>query len=76
MPRFIAALITIALALCALWSAEHWNDAPHPLLIDAAAVVLTPPPGGTPIAVPEPNGLFAPCPMGPRNVLPLRKRDA
>lgn len=76
MHRLVAALIVIALALCGLWSVIHWNDDPNPLLIDAAAIVTTPLPGETPIAIPDPNALFAPCPMTPRNVLQLHPRDA
>lgn len=42
-PRLVAALITIAVALCGLWAAENWGDERAPLLIDAAAPGCAPP---------------------------------
>lgn len=58
----------------ALWSTAH--PAEPPLLIDAGAVVPTPPPGENPIALPDPNLLFAPCPLTPRNLPQAQKRTA
>lgn len=37
MARLIAALILIALALCGYLSLVHWQEDPHPLVIEAAA---------------------------------------
>lgn len=41
-PRTVTALVILVLALCALLAAEHWNDDPHPLLIDAACSLPNP----------------------------------
>jgi hypothetical protein len=36
LARLVAALILLALALCAVWAAENWGDDRHPLAIDAS----------------------------------------
>lgn len=47
----------------------------HPLLVDAAAVVIE---NGkdAPIAIPDPDLLFTPCPLSPQNIPSAQKRDA
>lgn len=54
----------------------HWGDDRHPLMVDARSSVTTPLPGEVPLAIPDPNALFAPCPMMPRNVPTVQKRVA
>lgn len=76
MIRLGAACIVIMLALCGYVSAIHWGDDHHPLAIDAAAIVTTPQPGQTPIAIPDPNARYAPCLITPLNLFPLEDRDA
>lgn len=73
--RIVAALGLLG-AVAALIALVGRSEPPIPLLIDAAFVVPTPPEGTEPIAIPDPNALYAPCPMTPRNLLALRKRTA
>jgi hypothetical protein len=35
--RLIVAIIIIAFVLCGYLALIHWNDDPHPLVVDAAA---------------------------------------
>jgi hypothetical protein len=40
--RLIVAIIIIAVVLCGYWALIHWNDDPHPLVVDAAATCPAP----------------------------------
>lgn len=70
--RELAALIFLA-AIIAVLLLINRHD-PHPLMIDAAATIEVE--NGPSIAVPDPNALYAPCPLSPRNVLSLHRRLA
>lgn len=74
--RLVAALCFAALCLLCYLSLVHWGDDRHPLAIDAAVIVTTPPPGEDPLAIPDPNALYAPCPLMPRNVPTVQRRTA
>ena len=72
--RLVAALILIGVALCGYFALIHWNDDPHPLMVDAGVLDLGP--GQAPLALPHQDMLFVPCPITPRNVPTIQKREA
>lgn len=69
-----AAIAWVAWMAIALWKVEHRPL--NPLLIDASATVPTPAPGEDAVAIPDPNLLFTPCPLTPRNIPQTQKRTA